>query len=150
MMKVYRGCAFPEELLYAVEQDVWIRYENGLATMGMTDPAQTRCGKFVSIRFKRVGSVVPRGKSYATIESAKWVGPFPAVLTGELVETNETTFHRDILMANRDPYEAGWFVKVRPSKWQAEKDDLVDGAHAFDAYRTKIDEFKINCMRCAD
>ena len=149
-MKVYRGCAFPENLLYAVEQDVWVRYENGLATMGMTDPAQTRCGKFVSIRFKRVGSVVPKGKSYATVESAKWVGPFPAVLSGEVVETNEATFARDILMANREPYDAGWFVRVRPSQWDAERTGLVDAARAFSDYQAKIDALKITCMRCAD
>jgi glycine cleavage system H protein len=149
-MRVYRGCAFPEDLLYAVEQDVWVRYANGIATMGMTDPAQTRCGKFVSVRFKRVGSVVPKGKSYATIESAKWVGPFPAVLTGELLETNQDTFDRDILITNREPYESGWLVKVRPTKWDEERDELLDAAQAFKAYQRKIEELKINCMRCAD
>jgi glycine cleavage system H protein len=149
-MKVYRGCAFPEDLLYAVEQDVWVRYENGIATMGMTDPAQTRCGKFVSVRFKRVGAVVPKGKSYATIESAKWVGPFPAVLTGEVVETNDAAFGRDILVANREPYEAGWLVKVRPTQWAEERGELLSAADAFAAYQTKIEELKIICMRCAD
>jgi len=149
-MRVYRGCAFPEDLLYDVERDVWVRYEDGVATLGMTDPAQTRCGKFVSVRFKRVGSVVTRGKSYATIESAKWVGPFPAVLTGEVLETNEDTFKRDILMTNREPYEAGWLVKVRPTKWDEEKIELMHAAQAFTAYQQKIEEWKINCMRCAD
>lgn len=149
-MNVYRGCAFPDGLLYAVQEDVWVRYADGVATMGMTDPAQTRCGKFISIRFKRVGSQVPKGRAYATVESAKWVGPFPAVLSGEVVETNEAAFERDMLAANRDPYEAGWFVKVRPSDWAAEKDALLDAARAYDAYRARIEDLKINCMRCAD
>jgi glycine cleavage system H protein len=149
-MRVYRGCVFPEGLLYAVEQDVWVRYDHGIATLGMTDPAQTRCGKFVSVRFKRVGSLVPKGKSYATIESAKWVGPFPAVLTGELLETNQVAFDRDILITNREPYESGWLVKVRPTKWDEERGELLDAAQAFMAYERKIEEWKINCMRCAD
>jgi glycine cleavage system H protein len=149
-MNVYRGCAFPDDLLYSVEHDVWVRYQDGIATMGMTDPAQTRCGKFVSLRFKRIGTLVPKGKSFATIESAKWVGPFPAVLTGEVVETNEATFRRDILIANREPYDAGWLVKVRPTNWDAEKGELLDASQAFGAYQQKIEEWKINCMRCAD
>ncbi len=149
-MNVYRGCAFPDGLLYNVEQDVWVRFENGMATMGMTDPAQTRCGKFVSLRFKRIGSLVAKGKAYVTVESAKWVGPFPAVLTGEVLETNEPAFQRDILLANRDPYGAGWLVKVRPTRWDEEKVELLDAPQAFDAYRQKIDELKVNCMRCAD
>ena len=52
-------------------------------------------------------------KSLVTIESAKWVGPFPAVLTGEIVATNEAAFHADILTANKDPYGAGWLVRIR-------------------------------------
>ncbi len=149
-MQVYRGCAFPEDLLYDVEQDVWVRLEGEIATMGMTDPAQTRCGKFVSVHFKRAGRVVPKGQAYATIESAKWVGPFPAVLTGEILETNEAAFRRDVLVANREPYEAGWLVKVRPTKLEEEKTSLVNAAQAFVDYQKKIEELQINCMRCVD
>jgi glycine cleavage system H protein len=149
-MKVYRGCVFPDDLLYHVERDVWVRYVDGVATMGMTDPAQTRCGKLVSISFKPIGRVVAKGRSFATIESAKWVGPFPAVLTGELLETNEETFRRDILTANREPYGVGWLVKVRPTKWNEEKDELLDATQAFKLYQQKIEEWKINCMRCVD
>jgi glycine cleavage system H protein len=149
-MNVYRGCAFPVDLLYDVEQDVWVRLEGEVATMGMTDPAQTRCGKFVSVHFKRVGKTIPKGKAYATIESAKWVGPFPAVLTGEILETNEAAFKRDVLIANREPYDAGWLVKVRPARLDDERGVLLDAQRAFDDYRVKIEELKINCMRCID
>jgi glycine cleavage system H protein len=149
-MQVYRGCAFPEDLFYDVEQDVWVRLEGEVATMGMTDPAQTRCGKFVSVHFKRVGKTVPKGQAYATIESAKWVGPFPAVLSGEILETNEAAFRRDILIANREPYEAGWLVKVRPSKLVEEKSALLNSSQAFIDYQNKIEALQINCMRCVD
>ena len=151
-MSVYRGCVFPEELLYDVPNDVWVRLDAaaGIVTCGMTDPAQTRCGKFVSLRFKAVGKTVERGKALVTIESAKWVGAFPAPLTGEIVETNEPTFRRDILMANRDPYEAGWLVKIRPTNLETERGILVDAALAFVEYQQKIEELKINCMRCID
>ncbi len=149
-MQVYRGCVFPEDLLYDVEQDVWVRLQDGIATLGMTDPAQTRCGKFITVHFKRVGKVIPRGQAYATIESAKWVGQFPAVLTGEILETNEAAFKDDIRIANREPYAGGWLVKVRPTQLAEEKGRLVDAAQAFLDYQNKIEELKINCMRCVD
>jgi glycine cleavage system H protein len=150
-MLVYRGCAFPEDLLYDVAQDVWVRWDeaSGLATLGMTDPAQSRSGKLVTVHFKPIGRVVQKGKTYATIESAKWVGGFPAVLSGELVETNETTFRRDMLIANRDPYGEGWLVKIRPTRWE-EKDALLDAAAAFLEYQKKIEAWNISCMRCID
>ena len=151
-MNVYRGCAFPDDLLYDVAQDVWVRWDetNRLATLGMTDPAQSRGGKLVSVSFKPVGRVVPRGKSFATIESGKWVGAFPAPLSGEIVETNRATFERDILMANRDPYGEGWLVKIRPTRFAEEKSTLLDADAAFVEYQKKIEEWKINCMRCID
>lgn len=149
-MQVYRGCAFPDDLLYAVAQDVWVRFEDDIATLGMTDPAQSRCGKFVAVQFKAVGRVVVKGRAYATVESGKWVGPFPAVLSGEIVATNEAAFQRDVLVANRDPYGAGWLVKIRPTNWEEEKAGLLDAALAFVEYQKKIAELKINCMRCMD
>lgn len=149
-MNVYRGCVFPDDLLYDVAQDVWVRYEDGMATMGMTDPAQARCGKLVAVQFRAVGRVIPKGKVYATIESGKWVGPFPAVLTGEIVATNEAAFRRDILLANRDPYGDGWLVQIRPTKWEQERAALVDAARAFQEYQVKIETLKLNCMRCMD
>lgn len=148
---VYRGCELPEDLAYDVERDVWVRFEeDGLATSGMTDLAQTRCGKVVSIRFKAVGRRVARGRSLATIESAKWVGPFPAALSGEIVATNEGAFLRDVLLANRDPYGAGWLVRIRPSDPGAERAQLCTGAAAAERYRARIDAANASCFRCAE
>lgn len=149
-MGVHRGCDIPESLFYDIERDVWARFEaDGTVTLGMTDPAQTRCGKVVTIRFKAVGRQVSRGKSLATIESAKWVGPFPAILSGEIRATNEATFKQDILMANKDPYGAGWLVRLLPTNLDAEIGALASGDVAFERYRARIDEHNINCFRCA-
>lgn len=150
-MAVYQGCEIPEERAYDIERDVWVRFEaDGTVTLGMTDLAQTRCGKVVSVRFKPVGRLVRRGRSLATVESAKWVGPFPAVLTGEIVATNEAGFQRDILVANKDPYGAGWLVRLRPTSLDAERSLLVTGAVAVDRYRARIAELEANCFRCAE
>jgi glycine cleavage system H protein len=150
-MNVYRGCAFPDDLLYDVAQDVWVRFNaDGTATCGMTDPAQTRCGKLIHVAFRARGKQFSRGRALATVESGKWVGPFPAPLTGELVETNDAAFQRDILIANRDPYGAGWLARLRPTNLDAERAWLLDAATAFVEYQKKIEELKINCMRCVD
>jgi len=148
---VISGCDIPENLHYSVDHDVWARFEStGEVTFGMTDPAQTRCGKLVSIRFKKVGRHVDRGQSLATIESAKWVGPFPAVLSGEIIANNEAAFRADILTANKDPYGAGWLVRIRPSGLEAERRGLLSGEQAVERYRARIAELKMHCYRCAD
>lgn len=147
---LYYGCDIPEDYYFDLERDVWIRFEGGLAVLGMTDVAQTRGGKLVNIAFKKPGKVVLQGRSAATIESAKWVGPFPMPFSGEIVETNEAGFKRDILLANKDPYGAGWLVRVRPTNLEAERVHLLTGAVAVEAYKKKIEELQLRCFRCVD
>jgi glycine cleavage system H protein len=148
---LYRGCEFPVDLYYDVDRDVWVRREeDGSVTMGMTDPAQAQCGKFVHVRFKAAGRQLQRGQSAATIESAKWVGPFPTPLTGEIVATNEAEFKRDILLANKDPYGAGWLVRLKPVRLEEEWPLLLSSDLAFERYKEKIVEREIGCYRCAD
>ena len=147
---IYYACDIPEDLYYDIERDVWIRFNGDLATLGMTDVAQTRCGKFAAVSFRDVGKKVAQGKTLATIESAKWVGPFPAPFSCEIVEVNESGFARDILLANKDPYGIGWLVKVRPMNLEAESSHLVTGEAAAEKYKERIKELKVNCLRCID
>ncbi len=147
--QIWRGCAVPPELLYDVERDVWVRLEGDEAVVGMTDVAQTTCGKIVQISWKHAGRTVARGKPLVVIESAKWVGPFPSPLTAEIVADNRAAFDADILLANRDPYGDGWLVRLRPTDLAGERFGLVDGAAAFEHYRRFVDEHDIHCFRCA-
>jgi glycine cleavage system H protein len=151
-MQVYAGCALPEEYLYDLEYNVWVRVEDdGSACLGMTDVAQTLCGKLVSITFqKRPGDRVRRGRTLVVIESAKWVGPFRSPLSGEVLEVNEDAFAADVLIANRDPYGQGWLVRLRPSALEDERGDLLDGRAAFPLVRAQIEREEIHCFRCAD
>lgn len=150
-MAVYASCDIPEDIYFDVDRDVWIRFDdNGIATLGMTDPAQTRCGKLIHVRFKKVGKIVEQGKSAATIESAKWVGPFPMPFDGELVEVNAEGFEENILLLNKDPYGEGWLVKVRPINLEEQGNHLLKGEAAVEAYKTRIDLLGVNCLRCLD
>src|SRR3972149_9099057 len=124
---IYYACDIPEDLTYDIERDVWIRFEGDIAVLGMTDVAQTRCGKIAAIQFRNVGKAVGQGKALATVESAKWVGPFPAPFSCEIIETNEEGFAEDILLANKEPYSTGWVVKVRSTELEKERGPPVTG-----------------------
>lgn len=149
-MTVYRGCHIPDDRAYDVEGDLWVQMEGELARLGMTDVAQTRMGKMVSILFKRPGRAVPAGGSVATVESAKWVGPIHSPFDGEIVEPNQDAFATDILVANRDPYDAGWITLMRPTDPTRPYRPLVQGEEAVAAYKARIDELELICIRCAD
>jgi glycine cleavage system H protein len=147
---IYYACDIPDDLYYDVERDVWIRFEGEIAVLGMTDVAQTRCGKIAAISFRGVGKKVMQGKTLVTIESAKWVGSFPAPFSCEIVATNEDGFAGDILLANKAPYTTGWLVAVRPTDLENERGHLVTGSEAAESYKARIQELKINCLRCID
>lgn len=147
--QLWHGCVVPDDLLYDVDLHVWVRLDGELAVLGMTDVAQTMGGRMVQISWKKTGRSYARGRTLAVIESAKWVGPFPAPLSGELLEVNEAAFAADIAVANRDPYGAGWLARVRPAALDSELGLLADGATAFARYQSLIEERGIRCYRCA-
>ena len=164
-MSVYRGCDIPGDLFFDVDRDVWIRpAPDGTLTLMLTltrrasprrDEKIPFCGvyswgKVLHILFKKPGRHLDAGQSAATIETAKWAGPFPTPVSGTIAETNEATFRADILIANRDPYGAGWIVRLEPDEWAPEAQGLVTGEAAVQRYETRIDELGLNCFRCAD
>ena len=90
----WAGCAIPDWLLYDLVHDVWVHLDGDVATIGMTDVAQTRCGRLVQLSWKREGALARRGRPLTVIESAKWVGPFVSPLTGEVLANNRSAFER--------------------------------------------------------
>ncbi|MEA1902932.1 MAG: glycine cleavage system protein H [Actinomycetota bacterium] len=149
-MSTYRGCQVPPDRSYDIEGDLWVRFEDDLVRLGMTDVAQTRMGRMVSILIKKPGRRVKAGGSVATVESAKWVGPIHTPFAGEVVETNAVAFADDILIANRDPYEAGWITVIRPDDPNVPHRPLILGEDALEPYTARIDELEMSCFRCED
>lgn len=149
-MALINGCEIPEDLFYEISMHVWVRFEaDGAVTLGMTDPAQTRAGKLQRLTVKKPGKQLRRGDPAAVLESAKWVGPFPAPLSGEVVEANADAVANPALV-NRDLYGSGWIVRLRPTRLGEERGFLVTGSEAVAAYRAAIEAQQINCIRCAD
>ena len=137
-MPVVRGCNLPDDLLYDVENHVWFKeMGDGTVRIGMTAVAAAMAGQLVAVTPKRVGRSVRAGRSCATIESGKWVGPAKSAAAGEVVEINEDVMATPTL-ANDDPYEKGWLVILRPDDWDSVKGALVPGAAVAAPYEAKM------------
>ena len=144
-MSEVRGCQIPEDLHYWVEKHVWARDEgDGMLTIGVTDVAQHLASKVVAITVKKVGRVLERGQSLATLESGKWVGPVPAPVDGEVIEVNPA-LATDPTLANSDPYGAGWVAKLRARDWAAQRSELATGPAGVEAYRAFLEAEGISC-----
>ncbi len=84
-MPSVRGCNLPDELLYDVDNHIWFtEMGDGTVKIGMTTVATAMAGKLVAYTPKKVGRSVPPGKSCATLESGKWVGPAKSAAGGEV------------------------------------------------------------------
>lgn len=142
-MPVVRGCNLPDDLLYDVENNIWYRDNgDGTFTLGMTTVAAAMAGPLVAFTPKKPGRSVDGGKSCATVESGKWVGPAKIAFPAEVLEINDA-LTGDPKLANSDPYGAGWMVKVRPVDWDAAKAMLIRGDAVAGPYEAKMtaDEF---------
>lgn len=138
-MPSVRGCNLPDELLYDVDNHIWFKDQgDGTVKIGMTAVATAMAGKLVAFTPKRVGRSVRAGKSCATLESGKWVGPAKSAAGGEVVAVNEELVN-DPSIANVDPYEAGWLVILKPEDWDSVSGSLVTGNDVTAPYETKMD-----------
>lgn len=138
-MGAVRGCDIPEDLLYHIENNVWVRKEaDGTATVGLTSYATALAGQIVSYTPKKVGKGVKKDKSCATVESGKWVGPAKTPVGGDVLAINDAVTAKPGLI-NEDPYGEGWLVKVKPDDWDGESGDLKTGADALAAFEAKME-----------
>ena len=143
-MATVRGCNIPEDRYYWVEKHVWARLEDdGTVSIGITDVAQNMAKGIVNATPKDAGRTVQKGKSAGTLESGKWVGPVTSPITGEIVAVNETMKGKPSLI-NSDPYDEGWFVRIKPTDWVGESAALVTGDAAVAAYQKFMEEQNLN------
>jgi len=82
---------------------------------------------------------VKAGKSCATIESGKWVGPAKIAFEAEVIEINEVLVSNPKI-ANTDPYDTGWLVKVKSETWDEIKPTLIPGSQVGEPYEAKMAE----------
>ena len=112
-MPEVRGCNLPDDLLYDVENHTWFtEVGDGTVRIGMTSIATAMAGQLVAFTPKKIGRSVRAGRSCATVESGKWVGPAKSAAGGEVVAVNDELLANPSL-ANQDPY-AAWMVQLKP------------------------------------
>jgi glycine cleavage system H protein len=137
-MPVVRGCNLPDDLLYDVDNNIWYRENSdGTVTLGMTAVAAAMAGPLVAFTPKKAGRPVQSGKSCATVESGKWVGPAKIAFDADVIETNEELANNPKL-ASADTYGAGWMVKVKPADWASAKAALTPGTAVAGPYEAKM------------
>lgn len=103
----------PEDLKYSKEHE-WVKLEEDIAIVGITDYAQGELGDIVFVELPRVGTKVEFSKPFGTIEAVKAISDLFCPLTGEVTEVNGD-LESDSSIINSDPYGEGWIIKIRYS-----------------------------------
>jgi len=122
--------AYPANYRYTKEHE-WVETKDGVATIGITDYAQSELGDVVFVELPAPGRKLETGKSFGTVESVKAVSEIYAPASGEVLESNGELAAKPETI-NSDPHGAAWLVKVRLSD-PKELAALMDAA-AYEAY----------------
>ena len=98
--------------VYYTEEHEWVRIEGDIATIGITEFAQSQLGDVVFVEVPEAGRRVSKGGEAAVVESVKAASDVYAPLGGEVVEGNQALVD-DPALVNSDPEGEGWFFKLR-------------------------------------
>jgi len=123
----------PDTLRYAASHE-WVRVDNDLATVGISDHAQSELSDVVYVDLPKVGTQVKAGAVAAVIESVKAASDIYAPVSGEVVEANAALTAKPELV-NQDPYGAAWLFRVKIAN-VGELDKLMDAT----GYKASINE----------
>lgn len=107
------GFEFPDDLYYD-KQHNWARVEGNIVVQGLTDFGQRIAKEIVYVEIPPVGKAVTQGQTFMSMESGKWVGRVPALVSGKIVAVNEELEFEPSLI-NQSPFDQGWLVKIEMS-----------------------------------
>lgn len=102
---------YPQDLLYTKEHE-WVRTEDGIAVVGITDYAQDQLGDVVYVDLPPRGARLVQFEKMGEIESVKTVSDLYSPVSGEVVEVNENAREHPERV-NEDPYGEGWLLRVK-------------------------------------
>ena len=100
----------PEELKYTEEHE-WVRIEDNIAVVGITDFAQGELGDIVYLEIDTLDSQIDSNEVFGTVEAVKTVSDLFMPITGKVIEVNPSLEDKPELV-NEDPYVEGWIIKV--------------------------------------
>ena len=97
--------------LYYTKSDEWLKVEDDIGTVGITDYAQDQLGDIVYLEKIEKGKKLKQGEALTTIESVKAVSDVNTPVTGEVIEINIKVIE-DASIINKEPYGEGWIAKI--------------------------------------
>lgn len=113
----------PENLKYTSEHE-WVEISGNIATIGITDFAQSELGDIIFLEFPNIDENFNDGDVFGTIEAVKTVSDIYMPITGKVVEVNED-LNDTPEQVNEDPYKNGWMVKIELDT-DADQSKLLD------------------------
>ncbi len=113
----------PKNLMYTSEHE-WVKLEGNIATIGITDFAQSELGDIIFLEFPNIDEHFSSGDVFGTIEAVKTVSDMYMPLTGKVIDINED-LNDSPEEVNDDPYENGWMVKIQIED-NIDKSELLD------------------------
>ncbi|MAO07231.1 MAG: glycine cleavage system protein H [Alteromonas sp.] len=113
----------PSNLKYTKDHE-WVKIEDGIATVGITDFAQGELGDIVYVEVETLDETLDQEEVFGTVEAVKTVSDLFIPLSGEIIEFNED-LESEPEKVNSDPYGEGWMVKIKISN-PDEIDSLLD------------------------
>ena len=125
----------PEELKYTEEHE-WVRIEDNIAVVGITDFAQGELGDIVYLEIDTLDSQIDSNEVFGTVEAVKTVSDLFMPIAGKVVEVNPSLEDKPELV-NDDPYGEGWIIKIDISE-QSQIDSLLSPSD----YKNLIDSLK--------
>ena len=123
--------SFPENLKYADTHE-YIREENGLIRMGVSEFAIDQLGDIVFVELAEKGEVILKGDTFGTIESVKAVEEVYLPFQGEIIEKNQEVIDNPEILQN-DPINDGWLILVKP-----EPNYNYDNLMSSEEYKSKV------------
>ncbi|RIV35448.1 glycine cleavage system protein GcvH [Flagellimonas lutimaris] len=112
----------PSELKYTKDHE-WVKIDGDIATVGITDFAQSELGDIVYVEVETLDETLDKEEVFGTVEAVKTVSDLFLPLSGEIVEFNES-LEDEPEKVNSDPYGDGWMIKIKMSE-ASEADDLM-------------------------
>jgi glycine cleavage system H protein len=127
------GYEFPDDRWYDPLEHLWVLDAGGLVTVGVDALGAERLGEVVYVQLGAVGAEVARGAALGSLEAEKMVRPVLAPVSGRVVAVNDAVLAAPGLL-NRDPYGAGWLLRLAPARWAEERAGLLRGEAAVAAW----------------
>lgn len=121
---------FPSELKYTQDHE-WAKLDGGIATIGITDHAQSALGDVVFVDLPKVGRSLKKGETFGVVESIKAVSDLYSPVSGKVTGVN-SALTDDPSTINRDPHQTAWLIKIEVTD-PASLSDLMD-AQAYEKF----------------